>query len=478
MHFQTVGQKVGAASALLLCFLMVLGASGLWNMSTVSKHATALQVDSVPGAFTIAAVDAAWRDLQMNMLILAASSADENEEDRQQSLINTKTVFESRLSEYEKTVNLAEDRLLLATIHSAYQQVLNERAKLEAERRSGTKVALKRLQGEIQVPLHKLSEAIKATQEFNFNNANKATAELIETSRRASIWTWVLLTASAPAGLLTAIYIVRSLNASLRQAVGDLHNAASQMTGAANQMSSASQSLAEGASEQAASLEETSAATHEIMTLATRNSGDSRSAMELVISAQSRFKQANLSLDELVSAMDSITVSSDKVARFISVIDDIAFQTNILALNAAVEAARAGEIGMGFAVVADEVRNLAQRCAHAARDTSSLVEESLSRSNRGKQCVGNVTDSIRALTAEASKLRTFVEQVAVGSEKQSHGLSMISTSIRQIERVTQTTAGSAEETASTAAELSAQSEVLIGIVEILADMVQTRSPSQ
>src|SRR5439155_10694337 len=103
-------------------------------------------------------------------------------------------------------------------------------------------------------------------------------------------------------------------------------------------------------------------------------------------------------LDSMVEKMKEIDGSSQKIARIIKVIDEIAFQTNILALNAAVEAARAGEAGLGFAVVADEVRNLAQRCAQAARDTASLIEESVVRSNDGKVKLDQVAEGIRAIT--------------------------------------------------------------------------------
>src|SRR5438093_4540947 len=106
---------------------------------------------------------------------------------------------------------------------------------------------------------------------------------------------------------------------------------------------------------------------------------------------------ADAALHDMVASMTAIKESSDKVSRIIKTIDEIAFQTNILALNAAVEAARAGHAGMGFAVVAEEVRNLAQRCAHAAKDTAGLIEESIAKSNHGKTKVDEVAVSIRSI---------------------------------------------------------------------------------
>ena len=138
--------------------------------------------------------------------------------------------------------------------------------------------------------------------------------------------------------------------------------------------------------------------------------------------------------------MGDIKASSDKVAKIIKVIDEIAFQTNILALNAAVEAARAGEAGMGFAVVADEVRNLAQRCAQAAKDTAALIEESIVKSNDGKTKVDQVAVAIRAITEESAKVKTLVDEVSLGSQEQTRGIEQVAKALTQMEQVTQQSA--------------------------------------
>ena len=260
-------------------------------------------------------------------------------------------------------------------------------------------------------------------------------------------------------------YIVkRSVTSSLSEVAAEIAQGATHVFTAAAQIASASQMLAEGTSQQAASLEETSASTEEINSMARRNSENSRSAATLVNQSDEKFAGANRSLKDMVLAMGEINTSSDKIAKIIRVIDEIAFQTNILALNAAVEAARAGEAGMGFAVVADEVRNLAQRSAQAARDTAALIEESIAKSNGGKLKVDQVAKAIETITQQSSQVKTLVDEVHLGSEEQNRGIEQIGKAITQMEQLTQKSAASAEESAAAAQQLSAQSAALKNIV--------------
>ena len=267
------------------------------------------------------------------------------------------------------------------------------------------------------------------------------------------------------------VFVVRTINAGLRSAISELSEGAGQVASAAGQISSSSQSLAQGASEQAASLEETSASSEEINSMARKNAENSQAANGLVTQSQQKFTETNQALATMVVAMGDIKTSSDKVAKIIKVIDEIAFQTNILALNAAVEAARAGEAGMGFAVVADEVRNLAQRCAQAAKDTAALIEESIVKSNDGKTKVDQVAVAIRAITEESAKVKTLVDEVSLGSQEQTRGIEQVAKALTQMEQVTQQSAANAEESAAAAEELTAQASTLMEVVGQLSAMV-------
>jgi hypothetical protein len=250
--------------------------------------------------------------------------------------------------------------------------------------------------------------------------------------------------------------------------VEHLGGAAEQITAAAAQISSSTQSLAQGASQQAASIEETSASTTEINSMANRNSENSLSAATIVSDAAIGFAGTNTSLAAMVTAMTEIQESSQKIARIIKDIDQISFQTRILALNAAVEAARAGEFGRGFAVVADEVGNLAERCAKAANDTTSLIEDCIAKARVGMDRVDQVADEIRTLTAGSAQMKMMVDEISLGSKEQSKGIEHISNSIHNMEQVTQSNAAFAEETAAAADELTSQANLLNDMVERLA----------
>lgn len=350
-------------------------------------------------------------------------------------------------------------------LHSSAERILAlQKAGDEAGARSVfEKTTLKTL-SEVESRLSAISQRSQAT-------ASEVTAKMLADTRRGRLLQVGLCLLGVAVALTLGFLLVRHLNSTLNLAIGNLMDGSEQVSSAAGQVAVSSQSLAQGASEQAALLEETSASAQEISSMAHTNSEKSRKAATLMAESQQGFAATNKSLDEMVTAMNEINSQSDRVSKIIKVIQDIAFQTNILALNAAVEAARAGEAGMGFAVVADEVRNLAQRSAQAARDTSALIEESITKSNAGKAKVDRLATLIRTLTEEAASVKTLVEEVNSGSQEQTRGIEQMSKATVQMEGVTQTAAASAEEGASAAEQLAAQSETLKDIVRRLTVMV-------
>ena len=282
------------------------------------------------------------------------------------------------------------------------------------------------------------------------------------------LWALGLTLLAVALSSLVAAAVVRSATRSLRSASERIETQSAGIAAAANQIASAAEELARGASDQAATLEDISASTEEINAMAKRNSDGSHAAADLVNKSEARFGEVNRSLDGMEAAIGRISAESEKISRIIKVIDEIAFQTNLLALNAAVEAARAGEAGMGFAVVADEVRNLAQRCAQAANDTSTLIEESIASSADGKARVEEVAVAVRAVTEEALRVKRLVDEVNTGSQEQTHGIEQVAAAIASMGQVTQRNAANAEESASSVAGLNSQSGALKEIVLELA----------
>lgn len=286
-----------------------------------------------------------------------------------------------------------------------------------------------------------------------------------ESCQRAALLQNRSMTVSLAAfALRVAVAVVGRAVLSLQQAVAELSGDTAQVASSARQVASASQSLAQGSSEQAAALEQTSATSGQFNALSKKNSDSVRSAAEVVTASQTEFRQANQALGGAVRTMGEIESQSDRISRIIRTIDEIAFQTNILVLNAAVEAARAGEAGMGFAVVADEVRNLAQRCAQAARDTATRIEESIARLHEGKVRVDEVAELVRAISTEAAPVSAPVGDLKAAAQEQMRGIDQNSRAIAQMQQVTQQTAAGAAEGALASEELQAQSEALRGIV--------------
>jgi len=263
----------------------------------------------------------------------------------------------------------------------------------------------------------------------------------------------------------------RAVSGHIESSVTALTTAMQQTTMAATQVAGSAQSLAQGSTEQASSLEQTSASMEIMASLTRKNADNSRQAAAMMGETQQMVQDANTSLGEMVTSMRAIVESSDKVSKIIKTIDEIAFQTNILALNAAVEAARAGEAGMGFAIVADEVRSLAQRSAQAARDTAGLIEESVVNANRGNERVAQVSGAMRAITSSAGQVKELVDAVSAASTEQAQGIEQVTQAITQMEKTTQTTAASAEESAAASEELSAQAEVSMDVVGQLSALV-------
>jgi len=273
-------------------------------------------------------------------------------------------------------------------------------------------------------------------------------------------------------GFTIALLIVRSTTKILTRITRTLEDNAHQLAGASGQVASASQSLAEGASEQAASLEETSSALEEVASMTRQNADTAGKATALAHEAKSTADDGSKAMIKMGDAIHEIEKSATDTAKIIKVIDEIAFQTNLLALNAAVEAARAGEAGKGFAVVAEEVRNLAMRSADAAKRTATLIENSVEAAKRGVSITTEVDKVLTEITLSTGKVNNLVTEIAAASKEQSTGIGQVNTAVTEMDKVTQSNAAGAEESASAAEEMSGQAEQLQAVVLELTALVR------
>lgn len=239
-----------------------------------------------------------------------------------------------------------------------------------------------------------------------------------------------------------------------------LEKGAEQLNSSSAEISSASQMLAEGAAEQAASLEETSASLEELSSMTQRNAENAGKVNDLARGARIAADKGVADMQTMTKAMQAIRDSSDDIAKIIKTIDEIAFQTNILALNAAVEAARAGEAGMGFAVVADEVRNLAGRSAQAAKETAAKIESAITKSVQGVEISSAVAQTLDEIVTKSRRVDELAAEVAQASHEQTGGIKQINVAVSQMDGVTQSNAGSAEQSAAASEELNAQAVAL------------------
>jgi len=264
--------------------------------------------------------------------------------------------------------------------------------------------------------------------------------------------------------IVMAALITRSIVAPINTIIDNLSESAQQVDSASSQLTAASNTLAGGATENAASLEETSAALEELSSMTSRNSDNAHEANSLMDQTKTNVTQAENSMTKVITAMDEISRSGNEIGKIIKTIDEIAFQTNLLALNAAVEAARAGEAGAGFAVVADEVRNLAIRSADAAKTTADLIEATIKNITSGSEMVNATAEAFKIVETNAVKVGSLVAEVATASKEQTQGIGQINSAMREMDKVTQANAATAEESASAATQLSAQAGSLLGVV--------------
>jgi methyl-accepting chemotaxis protein-1 (serine sensor receptor) len=265
-------------------------------------------------------------------------------------------------------------------------------------------------------------------------------------------------------GLLFAA--LKRMQESLTRTVSAVRRGVDEINVGSHEIAAGNTDLSSRTEQQAASLEETAASMEQLASTVKQNADNARQANQLAASASDVAERGGSAVSEVVTTMHGISASSRKISEIVSVIDGIAFQTNILALNAAVEAARAGEQGKGFAVVAGEVRSLAQRSAQAAKEIKGLIEDSVGKVGAGSQQVERAGATMQEIVASVKRVTDIMGEISAASEEQSSGIDQVNRAVSQMDEVTQQNAALVEEAAAAAGSLQEQAQRLAEAVAV------------
>ena len=259
---------------------------------------------------------------------------------------------------------------------------------------------------------------------------------------------------------------LKQMRINLKATILEVRDSTISLLQAANELTSGNMDLSQRTEQQAASLEQTAASMEEFAATVKQNAQNAKHANQLASNASTIATRGNHMMDDVVKTMSKINESSTNISNITSVIDSIAFQTNILALNAAVEAARAGEQGRGFAVVATEVRSLAQRSATAAKEIKKLIEDSVSEIGNGTKLVDQVGNTMKEIVISINDVTNIMSEISTASQEQSDGIEQANQAISQMDEVTQQNAALVEEAAASTESLENQTKHVTNAITI------------
>ncbi len=460
--------------------LAVVGVIGYMSLSYVVKNYTHVAEINLPNVLSLANLRTAQKD---TVIVVSEMFGNHNSPDL---VVAREAEFENAVKKIEaaKTVYLGVEFVpgeqeLWDAVDESLKTLIPATKHLIDLSKSGTKedeatrdhifvTDYAKHRGEFRIASEKLMEfQVKEGQVWSAQAKSAANISII------------LVLLASLLGLISAVILglvlAKSLSTSLRGISAQIAESAAQTTSASTQLSNASQELSAGSTEAAASLEETVSSLEELSSMVKLNADHAKEAGALSQRSREAAEQGEHEIQQLISAMAEMAKGSKKIEEIITVIDDIAFQTNLLALNAAVEAARAGEQGKGFAVVAEAVRNLAQRSSGAAKDITTLIKDSVSKSEHGSKIADKSGAVLKNIVSEVKKVADLNNEISSASQEQFTGISQISKAMNQLDQTTQTNAASSEEVAASAEEMSSQADSLQNLVSDLTKLVDGKN---
>src|SRR3990172_4210718 len=493
---------------LIISFMVVLvlttflGVFSIIQLANVNQMATDMAENWLPSVQHTSDMNTNISDLRIAELQHVLSTSPEEMGNYEQQMDATMAGFEKNRLTYEKLISSPEEKQAynaFQTLWKAYGFQHEDLLALSRDNKNDEAKALMR--GDSQVLFNQLGDALQQLVNLNVQGGNAASDAGDKLYANSRLWIISVLLGAMVLGFGLALFIARIVSKPLIQAInvastvaaGDLTSKievttqdetgklmqalkdmndnllgiVSEVRGSTDAITTASKEIATGNSdlsqrteEQASSLEETASSMEELTSTVRQNAENSKQANQLAIGARDVAVKGGEVVSKVVTTMASINESSKKIVDIISVIEGIAFQTNILALNAAVEAARAGEQGRGFAVVAGEVRTLAQRSAAAAKEIKTLIGDSVEKVDDGTKLVDQAGKTMDEIVTSVKRVTDIIAEISAASVEQSAGIDQVNKAITQMDEATQQNAALVEEAAAAAESLEEQADYL------------------
>ncbi|MGB9982490.1 MULTISPECIES: methyl-accepting chemotaxis protein [unclassified Herbaspirillum] len=504
-----IATKLLLAFACLLVLTGALGGFAVLQINQVNQATGELASNWLPSIRSLNDLKVALSRLRANEAQMALYDDDAAQRKAIVSIMNKnlETLALARKT-YAAQISEPGEKALFPSVNERIEKFIALHGQTVADIEAGRADQAKRvLLGEAFQNYLSLLDEIDKLAQVNLDGSVQSTRIAEATYQQARVWVVAILAGALLAGLALALFIARvistplrtagefahriaagdltaeiaaqsrdetgqltealvSMNTSLRRIVSQVRSGTDTIATASSQISSGNLDLSSRTEEQASSLEETASAMEELTSTVRQNAENARQANQLALSASTIAEEGGNVVRQVIQTMGRIDTSSKKIVDIISVIDGIAFQTNILALNAAVEAARAGEQGRGFAVVATEVRSLAQRSATAAKEIKSLIDNSVEQVGLGSGLVQQAGVTISEVVSSVQRVTDVMAEISAASNEQTQGIEQVNQAITQMDEVTQQNAALVEEAASASQSLSHQTRQLSELVGV------------
>ncbi|MCX6596083.1 MAG: methyl-accepting chemotaxis protein [Acidobacteria bacterium] len=478
MMIQAFLSKGGLSARMMVGFVLAsiitlsVGVVGIWQVQRGGEITKDLYEDQFQGVLQLKQAEVQLLLALGGQKNALGSFTPEQRKTHLDTMAHAEKTIDGILQNLNQHPGSPQRKSLLADISKNWR-VFRSANQLVAQKLTADQVeeAFKLSNGDATAAFTQTQQALDRLVQSQMASATSGYQQSQENAQQAAFILIGLSLLCAAAGMAVGYYIMRGVMVSIVHSVTQVGDIANRLAATASDTRTTSEALAAAASSQSASLERTSSSSEEISAITRQNADASQSAVNLTLRVSRQILDTSRTLDDMMTCMKQITTSSNQISKVIKAIDEIAFQTNILALNAAIEAARAGEAGMGFAVVADEVRNLAHRSAEAARETTTMIEDSISKARSGSEKMDAVSKEFGGIKVDATQVEKLLQSMSEALRQQSQGIAEVASAVAQMGSVTQQTTYHADSGARTSSELAHESEELTEMVDSLRDVI-------